>query len=262
MLASKHSSPVIATQEGSRAVSSDQLVAYRVWDAPTRWFHWINALSVSGLILVGVLILFAGSLGVSAAGRVTIKTIHVWLGYVMSLNLLWRFVWAFFGNRYARWRAVLPLSPGYWRGFESYVAAFLAGHPKHYLGHNPAGRLAVLVILLLLMVQAVTGLVLAGTDIFYPPLGSWIAHWIVAPNVDPSTLTPLTRDLMDRNAYAAMRSFRAPFSEVHVFTFYVLVAVVALHIVAVVVTELREGGTIVSAMFTGRKILSGRPEDV
>ena len=52
------------------AMSSDQFVSYRVWDAPTRWFHWINALSVLGLILVGVLILFAGSLGMSPTGRV------------------------------------------------------------------------------------------------------------------------------------------------------------------------------------------------
>ncbi len=244
------------------ANAADRLVAYHVWDAPTRWFHWINALSVLGLILVGILILFAGSLGVSAAGRVTIKTIHVWLGYVMTLNLLWRFVWAFFGNQYARWRAVLPGGPGYWRALEAYLAAFLAGHPKHYLGHNPAGRLAVLVILLLLMVQAVTGLLLAGTDIFYPPFGSWITRWIAAPNVDVSTLTPLTRNLMEPSAYAAMRSFRTPFAEVHELTFYLLVVVVVLHVAAVVLTELREGGTIVSAMFTGRKVLPGRPQDL
>jgi Ni/Fe-hydrogenase 1 B-type cytochrome subunit len=247
---------------GSMAVVDERLVSYRVWDAPTRWFHWINAFSVLGLILVGVLILSAGTLGVSPQGRVAIKTIHVWLGYVMVVNLLWRVVWAFLGNRYARWHAILPGGPGYWRAFEAYLAAFLAGHPKHYLGHNPVGRLAVLLILLLLIVQGVTGLVLAGTDIFYPPFGGWIAHWIAASNVDPSTLTSLNRNLMDPSSYAAMRSFRTPFVEVHEFTFYVLSTVAGLHIVAVVVTELREGGTIVSAMFTGQKILSSRPEDV
>ena len=61
-----------------------------------------------GLIVVEILILFSGSLGISAAGRVMVKTIHVWLGYVMTINLPWRFVWAFFGNRYARWHAILP----------------------------------------------------------------------------------------------------------------------------------------------------------
>jgi Ni/Fe-hydrogenase 1 B-type cytochrome subunit len=240
--------------------ANERLVAYRVWDAPTRWFHWINALSVLGLMLVGILILFSGSLGISAAGRVTVKTIHVWLGYVMTLNLMWRFVWAFLGNRYARWRAVLPGGPGFPRALEAYVTAFLAGLPRHYLGHNPAGRVAVAIILLLLVVQAVTGLVLAGTDILYPPFGSWIAHWVAAPNVDPSALTPLTRNLMNQEAYAAMRSFRAPFVEIHELAFYGIAAVVVLHVIAVIVTELREGGSLISAMFTGRKIFSGPPQ--
>jgi cytochrome b len=242
--------------------ANERLVAYRVWDAPTRWFHWINALSVLGLMLVGILILFSGSLGISPAGRVTVKTIHVWLGYVMTLNLVWRFAWAFLGNRYARWRAVLPGGPGFPRALEAYVTAFLAGDPRHYLGHNPAGRVAVAIILLLLVVQAVTGLVLAGTDILYPPFGSWIAHWIAAPNVDPSALTPLTRNLMNQDAYAAMRSFRAPFVEIHELAFYGIAAVVVLHVIAVIVTELREGGSLISAMFTGRKIFSGPPQDL
>jgi len=242
--------------------ANERLVAYRVWDAPTRWFHWINALSVLGLMLVGILILFSGSLGISPAGRVTVKTIHVWLGYVMTLNLVWRFAWAFLGNRYARWRAVLPGGPGFPRALEAYITAFLAGDPRHYLGHNPAGRVAVAMILLLLVVQEVTGLLLAGTDILYPPFGSWIAHWIAAPNVDPSALTPLTRNLMNQDAYAAMRSFRAPFVEIHELAFYGIAAVVVLHVIAVIVTELREGGSLISAMFTGRKIFSGPPQDL
>jgi cytochrome b len=58
-----------------------------------------------------------------------------------------------------------------------------------------------------------------------------------------------------------MRDFRGPFVEVHEIVFYVLAAAIVLHIVAVVVTELREGGSITSAMFTGRKILTRKPQD-
>src|SRR5450830_1460361 len=36
---------------------------------------------------------------------------QVSFGYVMAANLLWRFVWAFFGNRYTRWRGILPGCP-------------------------------------------------------------------------------------------------------------------------------------------------------
>jgi cytochrome b len=58
-----------------------------------------------------------------------------------------------------------------------------------------------------------------------------------------------------------MRAFRRPFVEVHELTFYALVVLIVLHVVAVVATEVHEGGSITSAMFTGRKILSRRPPD-
>ena len=54
---------------------------------------------------------------------------------------------------------------------------------------------------------------------------------------------------------------RKPFVTVHLYSFYVLVVVVVLHVTAVVMTELREGGSIISAMFTGRKILARKPAD-
>ena len=38
---------------------------------------------------------------------------------------------------------------------------------------------------LLLLVQAATGLVLAGTDLFWPPFGRLFAEWIAAGGVDP-----------------------------------------------------------------------------
>ena len=65
---------------------------------------------------------------------------------------------------------------------------------------------------------------------------------------------------MDKTAYQAMRDFRAPFVLVHEFAFYALTAAVVLHLIAVV-TELHEGGSITSAMFTGRKILTRKPPD-
>lgn len=235
--------------------------AYVVWDAPTRWFHWINALAVLCLIAVGLVLLNDDALGLSARGKTALKQIHVAFGYVMTVNLLWRFVWAFFGNRYARWRAVLPGGPGYWRALRGYAAAFLAGRPQQYVGHNPAARIGIGLMLCLLAIQAVTGLILAGTDLFWPPFGGWVAGWVAAAGVDPATVSPLAANTMDRTAYQAMRAFRHPVATIHVYAFYALAGVVLAHLLAVVVTELREGGSITSAMFTGRKILSRRPED-
>ncbi len=65
---------------------------------------------------------------------------------------------------------------------------------------------------------------------------------------------------MCRN-YQAMRVFRRPFVTVHEITFYALIVLIALHIIAVVITELHEGGGITSAMFTGTKVLTRRPPD-
>jgi len=238
-----------------------ELKSYAVWDASTRWFHWINALCVIGLAGVGFLILNAGDLDVSNAGKATLKTIHVWIGYVLALNLLWRIVWAFLGNRYARWRSIFPGGKGYLHAVRSYVAAFIAGHPEPYLGHNPVARLAVAGLFLLVSILAVTGLVLAGTDLFYPPIGYWIAQWVAAPGVAPGTLLPYSPEMYDAAAYADMRAFRKPFAIVHVYSFYALSVLVVLHVAAVVVTEVKEGGSIISAMFTGRKIISGHPVD-
>jgi cytochrome b561 len=104
-------------------------------------------------------------------------------------------------------------------------------------------------------------LILAGTDLFYPPVGYWIAQWVAAPGVEPATLVPYSPELYDSAAYESMRAFRKPFASVHVYSFYALVVVVVVHVAAVVITEVKEGGSIISAMFTGRKIISGSPQD-
>jgi Ni/Fe-hydrogenase 1 B-type cytochrome subunit len=237
------------------------LKTYLVWDANIRWFHWINVLCVLGLIAVGVAILNDKALGVSTEGKILLKTVHVLIGYVFAVNLLWRLVWAFIGGPHARWRAILPGGQGYMKELRAYIADIKAGRSRQYLGHNPLGRIAVTVLLFLLLAQAITGLVLAGTDLFYPPIGSWVAGWVAAPGVDPASLAPYAKDTYDAVAYEAMRAFRKPFITVHEFNFYVLLGMILVHILAVVMTELREGGNLISAMFTGKKVLSQEPAD-
>jgi Ni/Fe-hydrogenase 1 B-type cytochrome subunit len=237
------------------------LKPYVAWDRSVRAFHWINLLCMIGLIAVGVAILNDKALGVTNEGKILLKTVHAWIGYAFALNLLWRLVWAFIGGPRARWRAILPGGSGYLGEVRNYVSGFGAGRPRQYLGHNPLGRLAVAILLLLLLNQAVSGLVLAGTDLFWPPLGGWIAGRVAAPGVDSTTLVPYAPEMYDAAAYEAMRAFRAPFITAHEYGFYTLLVFAALHILAVVVTEVREGGSLVSAMITGRKVLSGPPAD-
>lgn len=238
------------------------LQSYSVWDAGVRWFHWINVLCVLGLMAVGVAILNDSALGVSNDGKILLKTLHVWIGYAFALNLLWRLVWAFIGGPHARWRSILPCRRGYVSETSRYLSAARAGRPIQYLGHNPLGRMAVSVLLLLLLIMAVTGLMLAGTDLFYPPMGRWIAGWIAAPGVDPVTLVPYAPEMYDKAAYAAMREeLRFPVVRIHYYGFYTLLGMVLIHIIAVVVTEVRAGGNLISAMFSGKKVLSEPPAD-
>jgi Ni/Fe-hydrogenase 1 B-type cytochrome subunit len=201
------------------------------------------------------------ALGLSAGGKISLTSIHVLFGYVMGANLLWRFIWAFYGNHYARWRAILPGGPGYLASLRAYAASFLSGEPQQFVGHNPIARIGVTLLLLLLFVQLATGLVIAGPDLFWPPFGHWFAQWVAAPGVDPAIVQPGAVDMIDKASYQAMRALRGPIVEVHEVTFYALALLIALQLIAVVLTELHEGGSITSAMFTGRKILTRKPPD-
>ncbi len=229
----------------------------RTWDAAVRWFHWINALAVFGLGSIGTVILFGGDLGLSDDGKVALKTLHVLIGYLFLTNLLVRFGWAFVGGDNARWRNLLPIGKGFLGELRAQLRNFgrAAGH--RYPGHSPLGRISIALMLLSLAIMGTTGLVLAGTDIYYPPFGGWIAEWIAAPGVDPSTLVPYRPELVDESSYEAMRAFRAPFKEVHEYTFFVLLALVPLHLAGVVVAELKGGGALVSAMISGRRAPAG-----
>lgn len=241
--------------------SSDELRVYPAWDLPVRCFHWINALSVFLLLGIGLAIFNSDTLGLSTAGKVILKSWHVAVGYVFLANLTGRLIWGFIGGRYARWRVIVPWGAGYLTALHRSAAGFLSGRPEPHIGHSPLGRLAVGVLLLALVVQGLTGLVLAGTDLYYPPFGHWLARWVAAPGVNPGEVLPYRPDLVDAAAYDAMRQMRAPVIAIHKFGLYLLSVLAVVHISAVIFTEIRGGGTLVSGMISGRKILSGSPPD-
>ena len=238
-----------------------QVTTYRAWDAGVRSFHWINLLCVLGLVAVGLAILNDKALGLDNDAKILLKTVHVWIGYGFVLNLVFRMVWASFGSAPARWRGLLPGGRGYLQDLRGFIANWRERRPRQYVGHNPLGRLSVLALMLLLVTQAITGLILAGTDLFMPPIGSWLAASVAAPGVDPASLVPYAPHMYDATAYAAMRAWRSSVVEIHEIAFYALLFTVALHITGVVIGEFREGTGLVSAMITGKKALSSAPID-
>lgn len=238
------------------------LKEHKVWDRSQRIFHWVNALAVLTLIGIGIVILNADAMGIpSDPGMVILKTTHVYAGYIFVINLVWRLVWGFIGGPFARWRTLLPGGPGFGRQLIRFVRGLASGHAPIYLGHNPLARIYLSMLLLLLLAQGATGLVLAGTDVYMPPFGGTIAEWVAADTHDPALVRPYSPETVNADAYASMRAFRSPIVTAHEYIFFILVAMIVIHIATAVVVEVREGGAIVSALFTGRKILHQTPED-
>ena len=110
-----------------------------VWDAPTRVFHWLLAVSFAGAFLTG--------------DSERWRDIHVLLGYTFAGLIGFRLVWGLIGTRYARFRSFL-FRP---RELVDYLGSLLTRSPRHYLGHNPAGSIAILLLLGLGIVVAITG---------------------------------------------------------------------------------------------------------
>lgn len=238
------------------------LKEYPVWDRSVRWFHWINVLCVLSLIAIGLVIMNSKALGVSTDGKILLKTWHVYVGYVFSLNLLWRLVWAFIGNRYSRWSAILPFGKQFKQQKQAFVAGLKQGKPASFMGHNPVARLMVSLLFVLLTTQAVTGLVLAGTDVYMPPFGEQVKSWVAESEASAAKIKPYSKEGVDEVAYKKMRDFRKPFIELHEIAYNILWVVIILHLLGVVVTELRERNGLVSAMFTGKKVFEDTPVDL
>ena len=236
-------------------IMSMAVIEHRVWDLTTRIFHWLNFLCVLGLMGVGTMILYAGDLAIPNEGKVALKTLHVWIGYVFIINLAWRLVWGFIGGAYARWSAVLPGGKGYFSALKSSVRKVLAREPEPYIGHSPLGRIAVTLLLSILLIQGVSGILLAGTDVYMPPFGDYFAEWVAKPDKDPSLVRPYAPETVNEASYAEMREFRSPVIKTHLNTYYVLLVLILVHVFFVVTVEVRKGGNIISAMFTGRKTL-------
>jgi len=242
--------------------TKQQLTAYPVWDKTVRIFHWINVLCVLALIAVGTAILNAKALGIPSDGKILLKSTHVYIGYVFALNLTWRIIWGFTGSRFARWSAILPFGRTYRTQLAAMLTGVKSGSPVGFLGHNPLGRLMVSFLFLLLTTQAITGLVLAGTDVYMPPFGNTIKEWIAVDNSTIDSVKPYSKEGIDEAAFKEMRAVRKPFITTHYYAFYALLFAVLIHVLAVVMTEVRERNGLVSAMFTGKKVFADKPIDL
>lgn len=115
------------------------LHSVRVWDLPTRVFHWALVLAVAGLVITAEI-----------GGNALMW--HFRLGYLMLCLLLFRLVWGVVGGYWSRFSSFLP-SP-------HSLARYLRGQGDLHdsVGHNPLGALSVLALLAVLFLHAAFGL--------------------------------------------------------------------------------------------------------
>lgn len=222
-----------------------------VWSKYLRLFHWLNVLTIMLLLAVGLVIYNAKSFGVSVDGKILLKTIHVLIGYVFAANLLFRITLGFIGKGYERWHKTLPFA----KGFTKELAEFKQQPDKKHKGHNPLGKLMVGALLLSMFIQMISGLVIAGTDIYYPPLGQYFAKSIAIDDSKLELIKPYSKENINEQAYQSMRELRKPFITAHEYAFYALLFLIPLHILGVIISERREKTALVSAMINGYKYL-------
>jgi cytochrome b len=132
----------------------------RIWDLPTRLFHWILVLSVIGLFVTGM-----------TGGDAMIW--HGWLGYAVLALLLFRLLWGLIGGYWSRFVSFVP-TPGR-------LLRYLRGQalPQDVAGHNPLGAFSVLAMLLVLAAQVGTGLFADDDIAFTGPLAGSVSGAVV-----------------------------------------------------------------------------------
>jgi cytochrome b len=153
VLPREHQWPVALAQQGRR---NSMAYRVRVWDLPTRLFHWLLVACVVGLVITG-------------HSDDASMTWHSRLGYAVLALLLFRIAWGLVGGRWSRFSSFIysPRS----------VANYLRGrsHPDHLVGHTPLGAGSVFAMLLVLLAQVATGLVGDNEAGFTGPLNRFVA---------------------------------------------------------------------------------------
>lgn len=119
--------------------SAESLRPVKIWDAPVRVFHWLMVLC------------FAGAWITSDSEHW--RLLHVTFGYTMAGLVGFRLLWGLLGTRHARFTDFVR-GP---RAVAAYAGSLLRGRPEHHVGHNPAGAVAIVALLVLTLIVTAAG---------------------------------------------------------------------------------------------------------
>lgn len=119
-----------------------------VWDLPLRIFHWLFAVTIFALWY-------------TAEQEGDLIDIHMTLGYVALGLLTFRVIWGIIGPKHARFAQFIP-SPN---RVINYLKCLKNKQSFYAPGHNPLGALMVILMIVLVSLQAISGLFI-NDDIF------------------------------------------------------------------------------------------------
>jgi cytochrome b len=175
-----------------------------VWDLPLRIFHWL---------LVAAFV-------VAYISEDDWLTVHVWAGYLVAGLLVFRVIWGIIGGQYARFSSfICSVSES-----KAYLIDLARSKAKHYLGHNPAGSLMIVLLLISLLLIVLSGLVLYAADQNAGPLAGMISS-----------------------------TYEHFWEEAHEIIVNFTVVLIIIHIAGVVVESLVHGENLVGSMWHGYK---------
>jgi len=129
----------------------------RVWDLPTRIFHWLFAFIVIGSIMTIQL------------GE---QQLHAYCGYTALILIFFRIIWGFIGPFHIRFVNFIPT----WSKLRAYFQGISFGG----LGHNPLGALSVIALICMPLIQGLTGLFIDDDIAFTGPLSKYISNDLVS----------------------------------------------------------------------------------
>jgi Ni/Fe-hydrogenase 1 B-type cytochrome subunit len=170
-----------AAPTGPLATDPERIVPVYVWELPVRLAHW-------GLVIALVVLTITGSYmhdpylvaqGERAWVMGWMRFIHELSGFILIGIFVPRVYWFFAGNRWARWRAWLPLTARQWTSFRSMVAyfGFRRRKPFDEIGHNSLAALAYMGVFFLVAIEFLTGLVLFSV-VEGGPVLRFLVGWI------------------------------------------------------------------------------------
>jgi len=127
----------------------------KVWDTFVRFFHWS----------------LVATFAVAYITEEDFLGLHVWAGYYIAVALMLRVVWGFVGSRHARFTDFVTSPTQAFR----YAKDVLTQKAKRYIGHNPAGGLMIIVMLVSLLMTTVSGIAVYGAGENAGPMAAWFA---------------------------------------------------------------------------------------